>query len=112
MENVEFPISWTNNTEESVSVPAFSDPWTDMGQTKEEWESAAKKSPVETDDLNFEDQNFDPPIYITLARIYDLLAIIAMKVDPLIAENALNAHESGSLIGEPPYLSFEDDDKS
>jgi len=52
----------------------------------------------------FEDQNFQPPIYITLARMYDLLAVIALSADPKRAEEILNAHESGHLWAEAPYL--------
>ena len=111
MENVEFPISWTNTNKDSNSVPAPDAPWTDMGQTKEEWEhSTTKKSPVTTDDLEFENQNFQPPIYITLARLYDLLAVIALKVDPESAEGVISAHEAGRLVGESPYLVFDEND--
>lgn len=89
MENVEFPISWTNNKDDAVSVPAVA------------------PAPVETE-LSFEDQNFSPPIFITLARIYDLLALIAVKIDPVEADRILNAHEAGHIIADPPYLNFED----
>lgn len=57
----------------------------------------------------WEDQNFMPPIYITLARIYDLLAVIALKFDAKGAEKILNLHEQGHLMGDPPSLSLEEE---
>jgi hypothetical protein len=60
-------------------------------------------------ELVFEDQNFQPPIYITLARMYDLLAVIALKADPDRAEQILSAHEAGHLWAESPYLVLDDE---
>jgi len=42
--------------------------------------------------------------FITLARIYDLLAVIARAVSPEEAKAVLDAHEQGILIGSPPAI--------
>ena len=54
----------------------------------------------------FEDQNFSPATYVTLARIYDLLAVIALVANPVAAQKVLNLHEAGKLYGSDPYLVF------
>lgn len=46
--------------------------------------------------------------FITLARIYDLLAVIARAVSPEEAKAVLNAHEQGILIGSPPALDMQE----
>ena len=70
-------------------------------------EDLAEKAPTE---LVFEDQNFQPPIYITLARMYDLLAVIALNANPDRAEQILTAHEAGHLWAESPYLVLDDEE--
>jgi len=42
--------------------------------------------------------------FITLARIYDLLAVISRAVSPEEAKAVLDAHEQGILIGSPPAI--------
>jgi hypothetical protein len=47
--------------------------------------------------------------FITLARIYDLLAVIARAVSPEEAKAILDAHEQGILIGSPPALDMREE---
>jgi len=101
MENVEFPISWSNNKEEEPElVPALAD---HLGESPVQGQE-------EPQPLAFEDQNFDPVNFIILSRIYDLLAVIAMKIDPLEADRIISAHEAGKIVADPPYLSFDEDE--
>ena len=53
-------------------------------------------------------EEFLPPLYVQLARVYDLLAVIAMKVDPHNAERVLDKHEVGKFYGAPPALAADD----
>lgn len=52
----------------------------------------------------FEDQNFMPALFVTLSRIYDLLAVLAINANPPAAAAVLDMHEKGKLKGSPPYL--------
>lgn len=61
----------------------------------------------ETPEPRFEDQNFDPPIYITLARIYDMLTIIALAANPAGTKKIIDLHEKGHLKGPEPTLVFD-----
>jgi hypothetical protein len=49
-------------------------------------------------------QDFGPPIFITLARIYDLLAVLALEANPKGAGQVLALHEQGLLKGALPSL--------
>jgi hypothetical protein len=49
-------------------------------------------------------QDFGPPIFITLARIYDLLAVLALEASPKAAGQVLALHEQGLLKGAMPSL--------
>jgi hypothetical protein len=49
-------------------------------------------------------QDFGPPIFITLARIYDLLSLIAISVNPTGAGQILAMHEQGLIKGALPSL--------
>jgi len=73
------------------------------------------------DDLNesedgpvrWEDQNFDPPSFITLARIYDVISWIALKMDDTEgiprADEILDMHEAGNLFNSEPRFAIGDD---
>lgn len=52
--------------------------------------------------------NIEIASFITLARIYDLLAVIARGVNPEEAKAVLDAHEQGILIGSPPALDMQE----
>lgn len=116
MEEVTYPRHWDEDGQ-----PYDKKPWTDMGQTKEEWERNRIPSHWDGDTYigpepgeepqppAFEDQNFDAPTYVTLARIYDLLAVIAISLNPQGAGAILDLHEDGHLKGSPPYLKLDDD---
>ena len=66
-------------------------------------------------ELNDKSEDYDvvddflPPLYVQLSRIYDLLAVIALKIDPDMAERVLDRHEHGKLHGAPPSLAVDDE---
>ena len=45
----------------------------------------------------------DVAILIGLSRIYDLMLVIAQKVNPEDAEQMLRLHSGGKLYGPPPF---------
>ena len=45
-----------------------------------------------------------PVVVITLARIYDMLTVIANSMDPATTQAIVKAHELGQLFGPPPAL--------
>lgn len=58
-----------------------------------------------------EEQDLLPAIWITLARIYDLVAVLAIDANPELAEHILTLHEEGKLKGEMPRLVLEVEDE-
>jgi hypothetical protein len=55
-------------------------------------------------EINAQEVDFEAYSFVTLARIYDLLCVIARAVDINGAEQVLDAHERGLLLGAPPAL--------
>lgn len=117
MEEVDYPSKWLDDG--GAINPKLDNGDLDLKDTDDRipshWDGdkyIGPVAPTEPDikkDLAFEDQNFDPPMYITLARMYDLLAIIALKVSPESAEAILDLHEDGHLTGSPPKFALDDD---
>lgn len=62
--------------------------------------------PGEEEVQEWSSQDMGPPIFITLARIYDLLAVIAINTDPEAAGQVLALHEMGLLKGAMPSLAM------
>jgi hypothetical protein len=56
-------------------------------------------------------QDMGPPIFITLARIYDLIAVLAINADPAAAGQVLALHEMGLLKGALPSLAMPGEDE-
>lgn len=42
--------------------------------------------------------------HIATLRIYDLLAVIALKLDPALAEQILDIHEAGHVKSDFPWM--------
>jgi hypothetical protein len=63
----------------------------------------------EPQEINAQEVDFDSYSFVTLARIYDLLAVIARAVSPQEAETVLDAHERGLLVGAPPALDMREE---
>ena len=59
---------------------------------------------METQEIDAGDFDFEGASFVTLARIYDLLCVIARAIDKDSAEEVLDAHERGLLLGAPPAL--------
>jgi hypothetical protein len=81
----------------------------DPGGDFDGWLKKESTEDVDTsNDKEFGEQDFLPAIYVTLARIYDLLAIVALTKDGENALRVLAMHEQGKLKGAPPFLVGED----
>lgn len=61
----------------------------------------------ETNSDNADDETInidsDVAMLIGLSRIYDLMLVIAQKVNPEDAEQMLRLHSEGKLYGPPPF---------
>lgn len=61
----------------------------------------------ETNSDNADDKTInidsDVAILIGLSRIYDLMLVIAQKVNPEDTEQMLRLHSEGKLYGPPPF---------
>ncbi len=61
---------------------------------------------------NLED-NLEMASYIMMHRIYDILTLIATKLNPEDTAKMVNYHEQGYLLGPlPSYLSDEEESKN
>jgi hypothetical protein len=50
--------------------------------------------------------------FVTLGRIYDLMAVVAIQVDPVKAVEILALHENGLLYGAPPaFADFKEEEE-
>lgn len=59
-----------------------------------------------TDETNSDNEiqiDSDVAILIGLSRIYDLMLVIAQKVNPEDTEQMLRLHSEGKLYGPPPF---------
>lgn len=63
------------------------------------------------EDINTVDE-FLPPLYVQLARIYDLMAVIAIAQNSELAEEVLDLHEKGKFFGAPPALAMDEEDRA
>jgi len=72
-------------------------------------DEAAAPAPVE----EWSSNDIGMSIFVTLGRIYDLMAIVAIGIDPEAAGEGLALHENGLRKGAPPSLSLptEDDEE-
>ena len=55
-------------------------------------------------------EEFLPPLYVQLARIYDLMAVVALAQNEELAEEVLDLHEKGKFFGAPPALAADEDE--
>lgn len=61
-------------------------------------------------EVNASEFDYEAASFVTLARIYDLLAVIARGVNKEAADEVLDAHEHGVIIGSVPYIEMRTDD--
>lgn len=63
------------------------------------------------EDKNNLEDNLPMASYIMLHRIYDILTLIAIKLNPEDAAKMISYHEQGHLLGPlPSYLSNEEEE--
>jgi hypothetical protein len=65
------------------------------------------KRPEMTEENNSIEENVAMATYIQLARIYDILTIIASGIteNPELVQNVVNMHAAGQILGPNPSMS-------
>lgn len=69
-------------------------------------ETAPNAVPQDAPVPEWSTQDLGMAIFVTLGRIYDLMALVAIQADPEGAGEVLALHEEGMLKGAPPSMQY------